>query len=129
MALRDRGFTNGGLTVNGLNEFDYRLAPRRRVLAERAQPRPLRLCATHRGHLVNHTSIRDFCAIDDADSAPVGEMTIHGGFTVVFDDANENSSQIPGEISSQHDFFRLRCRYRDSAASLSSTPRAAARET
>ncbi len=46
----------------------------------------------------------------DADGQPLGEMTIHAGYNIVYTDKNNNSQPDPAEITVEHESFNLRCR-------------------
>jgi len=101
----------GSFKLNGVDDFDYRLdLPDGAYVQSGLNRDRFVFVLTHRSHAVSHTTFQDFRTIFDASGEPIGGLTIHGGMTVVYDDANGNFEPDPGEIASEHDSFRLRCR-------------------
>ena len=101
---------NGGLSINGLNEFDYRLELPGGAYVEGGLNRDRYVFVlTSRSHIVFHVTVQDFRTIYDADGTPVGKISIHGGMHITYDDTNGNFEPDSGEISTEHDFFRVRC--------------------
>jgi len=101
---------DGAFTVNGVNEFDYHLELSGGAYMDSGINRDhIVFQFTHRSHIVSHSTTQDFRTLYDANGTPIGRLTIHAGMHVVFDDTNGNFEPDPGEIATQHDFFRERC--------------------
>ena len=96
--------SNGSFSFNGVDDFDYRLElPGGAYVRSGLNRDRFVFVLTHRSHAVSHTTFQDFRTIFDANGAPIGRFTIHGGMTVVYDDVNGNFEPDPGEIASEHD--------------------------
>jgi hypothetical protein len=88
--------SNGSFSFNGVDDFDYRLElPGGAYVQSGLNRDRFVFVLTNRSHAVSHTTVQDFRTIFDANGAPIGGLTIHGGMTVVYDDANGNFERTP----------------------------------
>ena len=97
-------------SVRGVNLFDYHLDLPGGRYVQSALNRDRYVFVANQQHLVYHVVTQDFRTIYAADGTPIGRLTIHAGYHVVYSDTNNNFTPDPGEVTVERGYFRLRCR-------------------
>jgi len=101
---------NRVFTVHGVNAYDYRLDFSNGQYVQSSINRDRYVFVASGQHTVYHVVIQDFRTLYDADGQPVGQMTIHAGYKIVYTDRNDNFQPDPNEITVEDEYFTLRCR-------------------
>ncbi len=95
--------------VSGLNEYDDRLELPGGMYVQSWVSRDRYVFVANPPLYVKNVVTQDLRTIYGADSSPIGTLSIHAGFHLTYTDVNGNETPDAGEISSQLEYFRLRC--------------------
>ncbi len=96
-------------SVHGVSTYEYRLDLSDGAYAQSSTNRDRFVFVASGEHIVSHHVDQQVVTLYDADGQPLGKMTIHVSSQIVYTDKNNNFQPDPGEITVQHDLFKVRC--------------------